>query len=83
MAVVPTLFLTRQKMLNNRLLKGLLTSLVILVSDQLTKYWIVFFIMRPPQVIEIGEGLMDAGILKELGSPSLAGGRVGLGPVEG
>lgn len=40
-------------MLNNRLLKGLLTSLVILVSDQLTKYWIVFFIMRPPQVIEI------------------------------
>ena len=33
----------------------------------------------PPQVIESGEGLMDAGILKELGSPGTAGGRVGPG----
>ena len=40
-------------MFNRRLFKGLFISLAVITLDQLTKYWIVFYVMRPPQVFEI------------------------------
>jgi len=33
--------------------KGLAVSAAVLAVDQLTKWWIVFHVMRPPQVIEV------------------------------
>ena len=33
--------------------KGLAISVIITALDQLTKWWVIFFIMQPPQVIEI------------------------------
>jgi signal peptidase II len=33
--------------------KGLAISGAVLVLDQLTKWWIIFYVMRPPQVIEV------------------------------
>jgi signal peptidase II len=40
-------------MFNSRLLRGLLISGVVLASDQFTKYWIILYVMQPPQVIEV------------------------------
>ena len=40
-------------MLKSQFRKGMIISFVILAFDQLSKWWIVFYIMQPPQVIEI------------------------------
>lgn len=40
-------------MLKNQFRNGMIISFVILAFDQLSKWWIVFYIMQPPQVIEI------------------------------
>ena len=40
-------------MLKSQFRNGMIISFVILAFDQLSKWWIVFYIMQPPQVIEI------------------------------
>ena len=51
--VAPKQSSIRKPMFNRRLFKGLFISLAVITLDQLTKYWIVFYVMRPPQVFEI------------------------------
>ena len=40
-------------MFKSQFRNGMIISFVILAFDQLSKWWIVFYIMQPPQVIEI------------------------------